>query len=188
MTQHDKELKKISELSPTMQPIVLAAYLSRLFEKEDVLLTVVGGAAVQFYTQAAYLTGDLDAILEGDTKEIIEHVMADLNFKRTTNYRHFENQNFPFTLEFPPSPVEVGSRALSKMSLIGTDYGQARVIRIEDIIMDRIIAAVEWKDPPSLDQAKLMWSKNKKDIDQDYLTDFAKKEGYLQTLREVMKS
>lgn len=190
MTQLEsqKELKKIASLSKSIQPIVLAAFLSQLFGQENVDLTVVGGAAVQFYTQGDYVTCDLDSILQGDTKEIIESIMTRLGFKRTTNYRHFEHASFGFTVEFPPSPVSVGSRVINQVNNINTEEGLVRVIKLEDIIMDRIIAAVEWKDEPSLSQAKLLWIKNKKQIDLDYLTDFAKKEGYLKILREVIST
>ncbi len=186
--ESQKELKKIASLSPSIQPIVLAAFLSRLFGQKDVALTVVGGAAVQFYTQGDYVTYDLDSILQGDTKEIIESIMTRLGFNRTTNYRHFEHASFGFTVEFPPSPVCVGSRVINQVNNINTEEGLVRVIKLEDIIVDRIIAAVEWRDEPSLGQAKLLWIKNKKQIDLDYLSDFAKKEGYLQTLREVIST
>ncbi|MCE9626160.1 MAG: hypothetical protein K8R69_12045, partial [Deltaproteobacteria bacterium] len=88
MTSDKAELKKIQAMPATIQQIALAAYISEKFKKHDVILTVVGGAAVQFYSDAEYVTGDLDAILFGDTKEIVEEVMGKLGFKRTTMYRH----------------------------------------------------------------------------------------------------
>lgn len=187
MDDFEKRLEKISELPRTKKQIVLAALLAKLFQPHRVSLTVVGGAAVQFHTQAAYVTKDVDAVLIGDTREIIEEVMGKLGFKRTTMFRHFEHPLFDFVVEFPPSPVEVGGRYISQVALIETPEGPVRVIRVEDIIMDRIIAAVEWKDKPSLRQAKLLWRKNRNSIDQAYLTDFATDEDYLKTLKEVMK-
>ncbi|HCU23897.1 MAG TPA: hypothetical protein DF383_02680, partial [Deltaproteobacteria bacterium] len=119
-----RQLKEISTLEQTLQPIVLAALLSRLFkEKYDVLLTVVGGAAVQYYTQGEYNTCDLDAVLCGDTKEIIEEIMGSLGFKRTSMYRHFEHSLFDFIVEFPPSPVEIGNRHIEKLAEIKTPEG-----------------------------------------------------------------
>ncbi len=180
-------LKKISQLDETRQKITLAAFLTRLFEEKGVSLAVVGGAAVQYYTLSEFVTHDLDAVLSGDTKEIIEEVMYGLGFKRTTMYRHFEHPSFDFVVEFPPSPVEVASRVITKMNSVKTTEGEARVICVEDIIMDRITAAVEWKDQASLDQAKLMYAKHSESIDENYLIQFAKEEGYLKTLKEVMK-
>jgi predicted nucleotidyltransferase len=181
------KLKKIAALPDETQQMVLAALLSTLFKEKNVQLTVVGGAAVQFHTNAAYVTKDIDAILQGDTIDIIEAVMSSLRFKRTTMYRHFEHPLFKFVVEFPPSPIEIASRVISKVALVNTEEGPVRVIRVEDIIMDRITAAVEWKDEASLEQAKLLWLKNKGEIDLPYLKKFAKEEGYADTLRQVMK-
>lgn len=164
-----------------------AAFLSGLFEKNNVSLTVVGGAAVQFYSQAEYQTKDLDAILIGDTSEIVEEVMRQIGFQRTTSYRHFEHPDFGFVVEFPPEPVEIGSRYISRFDSLKTKQGKVRIIRVEDLIMDRIIAGIEWKSERSLEQAKLLWIKNKDQIDRRYLKAFAKEEGYAQSLKDVMK-
>ncbi len=181
-----QELKEISKSPKSIQPLALAGLLTRYFEKYKVLLTVVGGASVQYYTEGAYETGDLDVILEDDTKEIVESVMSELGFKRTTNYRHFEHLLFPFVVEFPPEPIEVGGRQINQVNLLTFNDLKVRVIRLEDIIMDRIIAGVEWRDEPSLLQARLLYLKNIKIIDKDYLEQFAKEEGYTKQLQSVI--
>lgn len=185
--ESQSHLKEISQLDETRKKITLAAFLSKLFKEEGVSLVVVGGAAVQYYTLSEFVTHDLDAILSGDTKEIIEKVMYGLGFKRTTMYRHFEHPSFDFVVEFPPSPVEVAGRIIEKMNIVKTQEGEVRVVRVEDLIMDRITAGVEWKDEASLDQAKLMYAKHHGFIDDAYLTQFAKEEGYSKTLKEVRK-
>lgn len=187
MNPPEKELEKISKSPRHLQPIALAAYLSEIFNKEGITLTVVGGALVQFYTNAEYKTDDLDAILFGDTKEKLEKVMGQLGFSRSSSYRHFEHSQMPFVVEFPPAPIEIGSRWIRDVKILKYEKFQVRVLRVEDIIMDRIIAGVEWKDRSSLDQAKLMCRKNKNQIDKKYLKDFARKEGYEAQLREVMR-
>ena len=183
----ERELEAILKVPVAEQQLALAAFVSSLFKPHDVDLVVVGGATVQYYTMAEYVTGDLDAILYGDTKEMIEEVMSSIGFRRTTNYRHFEHPKFPFVIEFPPSPTMVGSRKIMKVDTLSFGGNSVQVLKVEDVIMDRIIAGIEWKDQPSLDQARLMWIKNKERIDLDYLTDFAKKEGYLKTLREIIR-
>lgn len=185
--EFSKKLKKFSKQPEGTQQVILGAFLSKFFREQNVSFTIVGGAAVQFYTQSEYQTKDLDAVLEGDTKEIIENVMGNLGFKRTSMYRHFENPLFKFVVEFPPSPVEIGSRIISEVAEIKTVEGPVRMVRIEDIIMDRIVAGVEWKDEPSIQQAKLLWIKNKDEIDRKYLKKFAEEEGYSEILKEIMK-
>lgn len=180
-------IERIAKLAPTIRPIVLGALLSRLFLERDVDLTIVGGAAVQYYTQAAYLTKDLDAILYGADREIADQVMSRAGFDRTTSYRHYVHPALETPVEFPTPPLAVASRIIAKVSDVQTEEGLVRIVRIEDIIMDRMTAAVEWKDRASLDQAKLIWIKNKKQIDRKYLIAFAKEEGYLKTLKEVMQ-
>lgn len=187
MIEYQKQLEKIVNLPPTNQQIALAALLTTLFKKHYVNLVVVGGAAVQYYSEAEYVTKDLDAILFCDSKDIVDQVMTELGFKRTSTYRHFEHSSFPFVVEFPPSPVAVGGTHLSKFNLLKLDEYVVEVIRVEDIIMDRIIGGVEWNQEHYIAQAKLLWIKNKKIIDRKYLTKFAKKEGYLKELRKIMK-
>ena len=186
MTDCQKELETIAALPPTKQQIALAALLTTCFKKELVDLVVVGGAAVQYYSEAEYVTKDLDAILFCDTGDIVDQVMNELGFKRTRSIRHFEHSLLPFVVEFPPSPVQVGGRHLSRFNLLKMDQYLVEVIRIEDIIMDRIIGGVEWNQDKLLNQAKLLWIKNKTIIDKKYLKDFAREEGYVKALREVM--
>lgn len=181
-----KELEGIARLSRALQPIELGALLTRLFQERQVRLTIVGGAAVQFYTQAEYVTKDLDAILHNDETKDIEEVMGCLGFKRTTTYRHFEHPLFKFVVEFPPSPVEVGNRHIVKYSQMQTSLGPVNVIKVEDIILDRIIAGVEWKQPDRLAQARLLWLKCQSIIDKKYLKQFAKEEGYEKELKKIM--
>lgn len=182
-----QDLLRISKLPETIQQVTLAAFLSKIFRAKGVDFILVGGATVQFYTQAKYLTKDIDVILRGDTRELIEEIMTSLNFQRTSNYRQFENPLFHFSVEFPPAPIEIGGRTITKVDVIETPEGPLEIVKVEDIIMDRIIAGVEWKDQSSIHQAKLLWSIRKDQIDLDYLTDFARKEGYLKTLREIMR-
>lgn len=182
-----KELSEISKLPPAVQQLGLASLLSQLFAEENVMLTVVGGAAVQYYTDAEYVTKDIDAILFGDTKEIVDRVMGRAGFRRTTTYRHFEHPLFSFVVEFPPSPIAIASRHIDKVNLLKIGLQEVRVVRVEDLMMDRITAGVEWESERSLAQAKLLWIKNKKHIDRKYLTQFAKEEGYLKVLKQIMK-
>ena len=186
MNDLESILKQISKLDSGVQQIELAAVVAGEFQKENVTMTVVGGAAVQFYTNAEYTTKDIDAILYNDSLEIVERVMSRLGFERTTTYRHFEHPLFKFVVEFPPEPIEVGGRQISNVVELVMGSKKVRVIRIEDLIMDRIIAGVEWKSSGHIAQARLLWIKNKKQIDKAYLRKFAAEEGYAKELKNVM--
>lgn len=187
VTKVPEDLRAIREMPPETRQLALAGLLSAKFRAHGVTLTVVGGAAVQYYTLAEYTTKDLDAILFADSKEIVESVMHFLGFKRTSSYRHFEHPDLPFVVEFPPSPIAVGGRYIAEVNKLTFGEYEVRVIRIEDILMDRIIAGVEWRSPLHLEQAKLLWLKNRKIIDRKYLAEFAISEGYTRELKRVMK-
>lgn len=185
---NNKTLQKIAAGSLTEQQMELAAVLASEFAKHGTFLTVVGGAAVQFYTQSGYVTKDVDAVLIGDTTAIIEMVMSGLGFKRAPTYRHFEHPLFGFVVEFPPEPIAVGNRGLYQFAEVKTNYGPVRILRVEDLIMDRITAGIEWRSERHLAQARLLWLNNRADIDLKYLRNFAKEEGYDDVLRKIMKS
>ena len=180
------ELERISKLPVSRQQIELAALISEKFKDRGIVSVVVGGAAVAFYSKEAYTTADVDIVLAGDTKKDIEEIMSSLGFTRTSTYRHFEHPLYSFVVEFPPSPVQVGGKIIEKVNEIDLGKRKVKIIRIEDIIMDRIIAGVEWRDKQSVAQAKLLWQTNKEQIDHKYLTKFAKNEGYQKKLKEIV--
>ena len=180
------ELKRISKLTINAQQIGVAAIIAEEFRKRGISSVLVGGAAVAFYTMEGYVTKDIDMILAGDTKTDIEEVMIILGFKRTSTYRHFEHELYKFVVEFPPGPVQVGNKVIEKVNEIDLGRRKVKIISIEDIIMDRIIAGVEWRDENSIAQAKLLWQFNQSEIDTTYLKEFAKKEGYEKELKGVM--
>ena len=55
------ELREIeSESDLVAKALKLAALVSKLFAQENCELVVVGGSAVEFYTEGAYMSGDID--------------------------------------------------------------------------------------------------------------------------------
>lgn len=187
MNEINADIQNIAKLPFMEQHIQLAALISNEFQKMNVCATVVGGSAVQLYTATEYTTKDLDMVLTGDSKDSIEIVMSHLGFVRASTIRHFEHVSLPFVIEFPSSPLAVGNRQIESVNIIECPQGAVRILRIEDILMDRLIAAVEWKSPKHMEQAKLLWIKNKKLIDLKYLKQFAKSEGYQDEIKKICK-
>ena len=50
----------IAESDPTLKHLKLASLISAVFRERGVELVVVGGSAIEFYTEGAYVSGDLD--------------------------------------------------------------------------------------------------------------------------------
>lgn len=49
-----------SERDPTLKHLKLASLVSAVFRERGIELVVVGGSAIEFYTEGAYVSGDLD--------------------------------------------------------------------------------------------------------------------------------
>src|SRR5262245_18913405 len=52
-----------AETDPTLKHLKLASLVSAVFRERGVELVVVGGSAIEFYTEGAYVSGDLDMCL-----------------------------------------------------------------------------------------------------------------------------
>jgi hypothetical protein len=49
-----------AESDPTLKHLMLASLVSAVFRERGIELVVVGGSAIEFYTEGAYVSGDLD--------------------------------------------------------------------------------------------------------------------------------
>src|SRR5688572_17721736 len=57
----DKALTEIAaETDPTVKNLKLASICSAVFRERGIELVVVGGSAIEFYTEGAYTSGDVD--------------------------------------------------------------------------------------------------------------------------------
>lgn len=56
-----------AETDPTLKHLKLASLVSAVFREQAFELVVVGGSAIEFYTDGAYVSGDLDLCLASPT-------------------------------------------------------------------------------------------------------------------------
>ena len=52
-----------AEADPTLKHLKMASLVSTSFRERGIELVVVGGSAIEFYTEGAYVSGDLDLCL-----------------------------------------------------------------------------------------------------------------------------
>ncbi len=52
-----------AEADPTLKHLKLASLISAGFRERGIELVVVGGSAIEFYTEGGYVSGDLDLCL-----------------------------------------------------------------------------------------------------------------------------
>lgn len=91
----------------------------------------------------------------------------------------FEHPRTAWYLEFPPGPLGFGSTHVdpSQCTVLETSVGRLRIITPTHSVMDRLIAAVVWSEPQSLEQAVLVAMEQSTNGDWSALASWLKKEG-----------
>ena len=99
---------------------------------------LVGGCAVEFYTMGGYATFDIDVVVANHSK--FSQVMSELEFKKAG--RHWIREDIDIVIEAPSSDL---SNETAPQTQVEIDGFTAYVLGIEDLIIDRLNAAVHWQ-------------------------------------------
>jgi hypothetical protein len=113
---------------------------------------VVGGEALEIYTQGRYTTGDID--LKG-SKEALEAVLEEWGFVKES--RVWMSKEYNLYVDWLGGSLDEGAEAERRTNIIAFDeQNEIRVVSIEDLIIDRLCAAKYWNDQDSLMWAKIL--------------------------------
>jgi hypothetical protein len=113
---------------------------------------VVGGEALELYTQGRYTTGDID--IKGQ-KETLEAVLGDWGFVKEG--RVWVSGEYDLYIDWLGGSLDEGAEAERRTNSIAIAPGlEVRVISFEDLIVDRLCAAKYWNDSDSLMWAKIL--------------------------------
>ena len=132
---HDENIS-----NPVNERILIAGLICSLAKEFANELVVVGSSAVEFYTAASYMTKDIDFIAKDDFQ--ISKIMTSLGFSIGEGYTWF-HPDTSVVIEFPKPPL-LGD--VSRLTEVKTEYGIARIIGVEDIILDRLKGREFWQD------------------------------------------
>ncbi len=155
--------------------------LTQEAEKRNLKPIVVGGSAVDFYTEGIYSSYDIDLVSK--ERKIIGEILENIfNFK--PRGRHWINEQMGLSVEIPESNLAGDT---DKLTIIKISNLKVYVIGLEDLIIDRLSACVYWKSQRDCDQAKYMIKYYKNRLDFGYLEKKARDEGILKILREFCK-
>lgn len=167
------------------RPEELAARISTALDKAGVLAVLSGGAAVQIYTENAYLTPDLDFVTSARHQDL-EPVMSKLGFMRVKDTpRYYKHPASDYYVEFPAGPVAVGSKVLYQWGRVDTPAGSIIILTPTQCVMDRLSAYYAWNDPQGLKQAVLVASKH--DIDLQEIKAWSKQEGEMDKYQAFLR-
>ena len=158
----------------------LAAIVSDALEREGIVATLSGGAAVSIYSNDRYVSEDLDFVTVALVKEL-RVALEPLGFEHTGTPRLavFEHPKTRWYLEFPPAPLSFGGTYVdpARCALVDTGLGKLRIITSTQSVMDRLISAAVWNEAQSLEQALLVAEHQRDNIDWGELDGWVAREG-----------
>jgi hypothetical protein len=138
-------------------------YFGALLAKEsgsDII--VVGGSAIEVYTRGKYVSGDVD--IRAD-RPAVDRVLAKWGFK--DHGRLWIRKDWGLAVdvvgdEYSGDPY--------RATTVSTPYGSVRIAVVEDLFVKRLAAAKHWRVPEALDEANLLWSGYRDQMDDAYLS------------------
>ncbi len=142
----------------TNTPIVeLAAIVANHLQQYDIRVVLVGGLAVEIYSENLYLTRDIDMVnISYDPPAAINQAMAAIGFSKQG--RVYVNDTTDICVEFPTAPLSVGQELIHETTIVEVGSGEIPILLAKDVIKDRLVAYFHWNDRPSLVQALALMS------------------------------
>lgn len=191
MTLSNKIQKLLHQAANTERKLesqlYVAAAISGSFEEKDIYAVLVGGTVVEYYTAGGYTTADIDMVLPPLEKREIERVMQELGFERFEDYRHWLHPKIPVPVEFPPGPLQIGHLPIQEVNEIDIGKIKLKILKVEDILLDRLIMAQEWKDLQAQAQSEMLMDAHYVEMDWPYVHRKASQIGILKLLQKVQK-
>lgn len=158
-------LKKIDSSDKFNAMIRTASIITRVLENNNIRPIIVGGLSVEIYTRSDYTTRDIDFVSDG--YETISEVLKELGFTKE-NSRHFYYEDIDISVEFPDNHLAGDYNKIQKVQIDDND-NYVYVISLEDIINDRLRAAVNWNSSEDIKWGFTLLSRNFDSVDFDYL-------------------
>jgi len=141
-------MRDFSSTSITELAVVVAEHL----REQGVSVVLVGGLAVEIYSENLYLTKDIDMVdTSAQSPAVLSKVMAELGFRKQG--RVYINPSTEITVEFPTAPLWVGDELVQETTVAQLPAGKIPILRAEDVVKDRLAAFIHWRDSQSLVQA-----------------------------------
>jgi hypothetical protein len=128
-----------AETDPTLKAQKLASLCSAAFRARGIELVVVGGSAIEFYTDGAYTSGDVDLCVLKPARPIPlrlrQEIMAELG-----------GQGGPRSWEvaglFVDVLGEVETLARTPMRQFQAPYGLINLVAPEELLVERVLVSV----------------------------------------------
>lgn len=126
------------EADPTLKHLKLASIVSAVFRERGIELVVVGGSAIEFYTEGAYVSGDLDLCLIPPSRIDLrtrQELMGKLSAKGGP-------RNWELAGAFVDILGEVETLARTPFTELTAMFGPVRLVSPEDLLAERVLISV----------------------------------------------
>ena len=140
----------------------LAALVCSTLEAHGISVVLSGGAVVSIYSDAEYVSYDLDFIPTGLARKV-DAAMESLGFEKTQ--RHWTHPNSRYWVEFPPGPVAIGEETLRDFAERETRMGTLRLLAPTECVMDRLAWYLHDADTECLEQAVQVATRHPVDLE-----------------------
>jgi hypothetical protein len=117
-----------------MKILTFAALVAREAGIDSESVVVVGGSAIQVYSESAYVSMDVDLVAVGRRTEI-EAVLVRWGFEGNPGLRLWSRDDLGFTLDLFTREY---SGDYYKTRVMSTRYGAVRVAGVEDLFLKRL--------------------------------------------------
>jgi hypothetical protein len=156
--------------------VELAVFICDSLKREGLQVTLSGGACAEIYSNNAYVTGDLDFVVNfmwPENDKIIKRVMSALGF--TKKGRIYINKAVAYSVEFPPGPLSIGEDYRIKPVELKTKTGNLSLLSPADSAKDRLAGYFYGNDAQCLEQAVMICQMNNVKIED--IREWAENEG-----------
>jgi hypothetical protein len=119
--------------------IYSTSIFTELLIEHQIKPIIVGGLAVEIYSQSGYTTQDTDLVMDG--YEIADEILKELDFQKIE--KDWIHPVVGISIEIPSNFLTGDYNKVTELPL--DENKKVYVIGIEDIILDRLRSAVHWK-------------------------------------------
>ncbi|MTI80431.1 MAG: UbiD family decarboxylase [Firmicutes bacterium] len=165
--------------------MLFTAVLTKELQRYGIKPVLVGGSALEFYTQGNYTTLDIDLVVQG--RERVKTVLEKMGFDRGYGEKSWYNEELELSVEILDDTL---AGSMERIITVNIDEDMVvYVIGIEDLIIDRLNAYKWWKSLSDGEWATAAMAIHYEDIDFEYMESRSQEEliedVYLETVKKA---
>jgi hypothetical protein len=165
------EIEMLAGESQHKKMLGVVAILTELTAEHQIFPCIVGGFAVELYTQNSYSTADIDIIFS--RRDIANTLLLDLGFEKEG--KSWYHPKLEVSIEIPNDMLEDADN--DKITILKMENDRkVYVIGIEDIILDRLRACIHWKSTDDCEWAFRLFKTHFDHLDLNYMKQSAERD------------